>query len=194
MPSLLNIDLVQAHGACRPNCDILRMIFPDGEIVFDMSNFERVLAAGVNIMWAACLAPRPIQHELALAWYDRALATSSPPWKASLRKLLETSTVGAAADQLTARLAERRSATTTDPLEIAVSGVGYAAAALAGKFAEEGQHYTRTMAALVVLGQWCAQAAALAESKEMDVVYNEIRAHVWGTLAEHGAVLPAPTP
>jgi len=192
MSSTLSIDLVQAHGACRPNCDILRTIFPDGDIVFDMSNFERVRAAGVNIMWAACLAPVPIQHELALAWYDRALAIATPPWKASLRKLLETSTVGAAADQLSARLADRRNIDAANSLEVAVSGVGYAAAALAGKFAEEGQHYTRTMTALVVMGQWCAQAIAVSEATTMEPVYNEIRAEVWKALQDHGAILPTP--
>jgi len=192
MTSTLNIDLVQAHGACAPNCEILRMLFPDGTIVFDMSNYERVRDAKVNIMWAACLLPVENQHEIALAWYDRALATATPPWKASLRALLANPAQGAASAQLNSRLADRRGVDATDATAVAVSGVGYAAAALAMKFAEAGTHYTRTMAALVVMAQWCAQAAAVSESKEMDVVYDEIRASVWRALQDHGAILDAP--
>ena len=46
------------------------------------------------------------------------------------------------------------------------------------------------MAAMVVLAQWCAQAAAVGESKTMEEVLDELTASVFAALEEHGATLP----
>ena len=90
MPNTLAIDLIAENGACKPHCNALREIYPDGTIVFDMSFYPQLRDKKVNVLWATPLLPRAVQLELALAWYDRALAAVSPSWKAALRSLVAT--------------------------------------------------------------------------------------------------------
>ncbi len=190
MSHTLSIDLVNQHGACKRDCEYLKTIFPGGDIVFDMSYLPQVLEKKINVLWATILLPRADQLALALAWYDRALAAVSPAWKAALRAIVATPATSEAEGQLTARLAERRDVDETDAVATTTAGVGYAAAAFAAKYAETPGNFLRNMAAVVVLAQWCAQAAALAESKTMDAVLDEFRSAVWQGLETHGAVLP----
>jgi hypothetical protein len=190
MTNTLRIDDIARVGACAPHCIKLREIFPDGTIVFDMANYPQIRDKQVNVMWATPLLSRPIQLGLAKAWYDRALAGSSPSWKTPLRTLVDTPEANSASSQLSSRLAERRTTDATNALATAVAGVGYAAAAVAVKFAEVPVDTARTMAAMVVLSQWCAQAASINESKTMEEVLDELQASVFKALEDHGATIP----
>lgn len=190
MTNTVRIDDIARVGACAPHCNKLREVFPSGTIVFDMTYYPQIRDKEVNVLWATPLLPRGIQLGLAKAWYDRALATSSPSWKTPLRTLVDTPEANAASSQLSSRLAERRTVDTTDALAYAVSGVGYAAAALAVKFAEAPIDVGRTMAAMIVMAQWCAQAAAVVETKTMEEVLDAFTSSVFQALQDHGATIP----
>lgn len=190
MSNTLSIDLIAQNGACRPHCNLLREIYPDGVIVFAADLYPQVREKKVNVLWGSSLLSREVQLGLALSWYDRALAAVEPSWKASLRSLIETPDFNAASTQLGLRLTERREADSADLVATSTAGVGYAAAALAGKFAEPTPNPERLMSAMVVMAQWCAHAAAAAESAEMETVLDELNESVWLALVEHGAVLP----
>ena len=190
MTHTIRIDDIAHVGACVPHCNKLREVFPNGTIVFDMANYPQIRDKQVNVLWATPLLTRSVQLGLAKAWYDRAMAASSPSWKTPLRTLVDTPEANAASSQLSSRLAERRTTDATDALATAVAGVGYAAAAVAVKFAETPVDSGRTMSALVVLAQWCAQAAAIAETKTMEEVLDDIKASVFQALEDHGATIP----
>lgn len=194
MPNTIDIDSIAQIGACRPHCNALREIYPSGTIVFDMAYYPQIRDKQINVLWAAPLLPRSAQLALALSWYDRALSSASPSWKASLRALVASPAANAASTQLGSRLTDRRNVESSDATATAIAGVGYAAAALAVKFSETPVDVGRTMAAVVVLAQWCAQSAAIAESKTMDEVLDEIYADAFQALEQHGATLPALTP
>jgi len=191
MSHSINIDLLEQIGACRPHCIKLREIFPNGVVAFDAEHFPELQDKKVQVFWGTALLSREQQIALALSWYDRALTAQTPTWKTALRTLIQTPELSAAALQLSARLIERRAVAATDVAATATAGVGYAAAAFAGKFAETVPDMERLLAAVMVLAQWCAQAASVAESKTMDEVLDEFRSDVWTALEKHGPTLPA---
>jgi hypothetical protein len=190
MSNTLSIDALEQHGACKPDCIALREIFPSGTVVFDMSYYPQVRDLKINVFWGTPLLTKPVQLALALAWYDRALNGQTPTWKAALRALVATPDAGAASTQLGLRLADRRAADPKNELETAMAGVGYAAAAAAGKFAESPIDPARTQSAMIVLSQWCARCAALIETGVMDTVLDELQSSIWQALTDHGATFP----
>jgi hypothetical protein len=190
MSNTLSIDLLQSKGACARECIALREIYPDGTIIFDMSFYPQVRDKPINVMWAVLLLPSNIQLQLALGWFDRALAGQAVPWKSDLRTLVIAPQGTAAAAQLGARLADRRLVSAADELATAVAGVGYAAAALAGKFAETPIDPLRTQSAMAVMAGWCSRCAAVVETKADTVVLDDLKSAVWQALSQHGATLP----
>jgi hypothetical protein len=190
MSNTLSIDLLQSKGACARECIALREIYPDGTIVFDMSFYPQVRDKRINVMWASPLLPASVQLQLALSWFDRALTGQSPVWKADLRTLLIAPQGAAAAAQLGARLADRRLVSAADELATAVAGVGYAAAALAGKFAEVPLDPLRAQSAMAVMAGWCSRCTAAVEAKTDDAVLDDLKSSVWQALSQHGATLP----
>lgn len=189
MPNTLSIALLESQGACKPHCIALREIYPSGTIVFDMAFYQQMRDKKVNVFWATPLLPPAVQAELALSWFDRALDKQGPSWKAALRALLAKTEADAATLQLGQRLTERRDVDEKDALATAIAGVGYAAAALAIKFAEEPRDAARILSGMVVMAQWCAQCASLVEAVEMDVVLDELQSSVFKALETHGATL-----
>lgn len=190
MSNTINIDVLEQFGACQPQCIVLREIYPSGVVTFDDAHYPKIKEREVNVLWATPLLPRAVQLELALKWYDRALAAATPDWKSALRALVAAPASNGASQQLGARLADRRAVDASDVTGTTTAGVGYAAAALSGKYAEVPLDVARTMTAMVVMAQWCAQAAAIAESKTMETVLDAFQAEVWHALSEHGATVP----
>ena len=189
MTFTLSISALQASGACARECILLKQAFPNGTIVFDMSEYSKVSERGVNVIWATPLLPIQGQKELALAWYDRATNGQSPAWKGDLRALITTPNADVGATQLTARLDERRAASPDDELATALAGVGYAAASFAIKYAEVPLDKARLQSAMAVLAQWCARAAAAIETTTAESVMADFQRDTYAKLAQYGATL-----
>lgn len=188
MTFTLSIKALEATGACARECVQLRQAFPDGTIVFDMSEYSKISERGVNVIWAAPLLPVDGQKELVMAWYDRALAGQSPPWKSEMRALIYTPHAANGAAELQVRLDERRAAPSEDELAVALAGVGYAAAAFSIKFAEVPLDKSRQQSAVAVLAQWCARAAAHIESTTFDAVMTDFQRDTFAKLVQYGPV------
>jgi hypothetical protein len=189
MPHTLSIDVLQKSGACQRESVLLRQIYPSGTIVFDVAYLSQLQDSGINLIWATALLTTQPLIELALAWYDRGLNGLDPAWKINLRSTLASPNVDAASTQLQQRLVDRRSAADDDESALCTAGVGYAAAALAGKLAEQPYSPERGQAAMAVLSQWAARSSAHLESVTMDSVLASFGSDVFGKLVQYGATI-----
>jgi hypothetical protein len=186
MTLTISIDQLRTRGACKPECDGLAILFPAGEVLFDQMYFQTLVQSGINLMWGAAILAPGHRTELALSWFDRAIALGSPDWKDPIRALVATPEGTQASAQLVLRLADRRAATPEDAVAVGLAGLGYAASAYAVKMADQ-PNPTQVHASMALLATWSAQCAAIHESLPKATVVEQLQQDVWSKLIQYGA-------
>jgi hypothetical protein len=181
----IELDEMLSRGACKHDIDILRPLY-EGEILI-LHPDELETMSDVNVFWGTKMLDVPHQKTLALLWYDRAMVSSSAPWKAEVRALIDAPDAAAAKAHSAGRGTDIRSAgTVTDECE---AGVAQALAALCLLYARGHGIGSRAVCRVIIhYARWCVRCISDVESITPLAAEDSLRVDVLTSLDLNGVV------